>query len=72
MTRSLSILCSFAAYFSVCSTQVLRPLGTSVQNPDITTVPLRIEDLFNNRAFGLYPGDADFDGSQSMIKINIA
>jgi hypothetical protein len=63
--RSIRLLGRITATVAVGSAQVLNPLYTSTQYSEITTQPLDITDLFNNRGFGTTPGDADFDGNQS-------
>lgn len=54
------------ATYPICLAQVFNPLYKATQYSAANTKPLDITEALDNRAFGLGPGDADFDGSQSM------
>lgn len=54
-----------AIIFSAVSAQVFNPLYTSTQLPKVSSRPIDISDLLDNRGFGQAPGEADFDGKQS-------
>jgi hypothetical protein len=60
------LLSSLTTTVAVGYAQVLNPLHTSTQYSAGTTEPLDITSFLDNRGFGTSPGDADFDGSQSM------
>ncbi|KAI0127263.1 alpha-l-fucosidase [Xylariales sp. AK1849] len=59
------LLASLAATLEIGSAQVSNPLYTSTQYPAIRTEPVDITGLFDNRGFGRWPKDADFDGNQN-------
>lgn len=53
---------------SIVCAQVLKPINTARQYSKITTLPVDLSDILDNRAWGKFPGDADFDGGQSKSK----
>ncbi|ETS74158.1 hypothetical protein PFICI_14024 [Pestalotiopsis fici W106-1] len=64
MGRSRWVPC-LTAILSTALAQVYNPLYTSAQLSAVSSLPIDISGLIDNKAFGTLPGDADFDGKQS-------
>lgn len=59
-------LYSFLALSSLCNAVIFKPQNVfQTISGNNASFPIDIKPLFNNRAFGMQPNEADFDGSGS-------